>query len=408
MKSFVSKAQKFYEEERNRRMSENFDIEEFGLPRIVVVGCGGSGNNTINRLKQLGVDGVNTIAINTDKQHLLSIRADKKVLIGRTLTKGLGAGGYPEIGRKAAELARGTIEELLEGADLVFVCAGMGGGTGTGSVPVIAEIAKKQGAIVIGMVQTPFRVERARIFKAEEGLEELRKNADTVVVLDNNKLLEYVPNLPIEQAFSVMDQLVAETIKGISDTITKPSLMNIDFADVRAIMGQGGVAVMLVGEAKSQSKAKDVVKDCLNHPLLEVDYRGAKGSLIHISGGPDLTIKEAEEIVENLTFEIDSTANVIWGARISNELEGSVRVMAIMTGVTSPNIMAKESLSFKSYSKSSAFDERIFSKPQRRAEVRVRTARTTKASHPAPTARVRTKVKPLKASKLSVRGIDFL
>jgi cell division protein FtsZ len=284
----------------------------------------------------------------------------------------------------------------------------MGGGTGTGSVPVVAEIAKKQGAIVIGMVQTPFRVERARIFKAEEGLEELRKNADTVVVLDNNKLLEYVPNLPIEQAFSVMDQLVAETIKGISDTITKPSLMNIDFADVRAIMGQGGVAVMLVGEAKSQSKSKDVVKDCLNHPLLEVEYRGAKGALIHISGGPDLTIKEAEEIVQNLTFEIDSTANVIWGARISNELEGSVRVMAIMTGVTSPNIMSGESEPVRTIERMEsrqAFDERIFSKPPRKVE---RYAKSYAKTYTATPARVRTKVKPLKASKLSVRGIDFL
>jgi cell division protein FtsZ len=403
MKSFVSKAQKYYEEERSRRQKDNFEIEEFGLPRIVVVGCGGSGNNTVNRLKQLGVDSVSTIAINTDKQHLLMIKADKKVLIGRSLTKGLGAGGYPEIGRKAAELARGTIEELLQGADLVFVCAGMGGGTGTGSVPVVAEIAKKQGAIVIGMVQTPFRVERARIFKAEEGLEELRKHADTVVVLDNNKLLEYVPNLPIEQAFSVMDQLVAETIKGISDTITKPSLMNIDFADVRAIMGQGGVAVMLVGETKSQSKSKAVVEDCLNHPLLEVDYRGATGALIHINGGPDLTIKEAEEIVENLTFEIDSRANVIWGARISDELEGSVRVMAIMTGVTSPNIISKEESLTRTYKKTEpmfeTFDDRIFSKSQ---------AKKVEKSYMTPPTKVHAKVKPLKASKISVMGIDFL
>jgi cell division protein FtsZ len=342
MKSFVSKAQMFYERERIERSKDNFDIEEFGTPKIVVVGIGGSGNNTVNRLKNIGVDGVTTIAVNTDKQHLLIVRADKKVLIGRSLTKGLGAGGYPEIGRKAAELARGTLEDLLKDADMVFICAGMGGGTGTGAAPVIAEVAKKQGAIVIGMVQTPFRVEKARIWKAEEGLEELRKQADTVVVLDNNKLIEYVPNLPIEQAFSVMDQLVAETIKGVSNTITQPSLMNIDFADVKAVMGEGGVAVMLVGESKSQSKAKDVVRDCLNHPLLEVDYRGATGALVHISGGPDLTIKEAEEIVENLTFEIDSKANVIWGARIEKESEGVVRVMAIMTGVRSPNILSKE------------------------------------------------------------------
>lgn len=391
MKSIVSKAQMYYERERQQRCKDNFDIEEFGLPRIVVVGCGGSGNNTVNRLKNIGVDGVTTIAINTDKQHLLMIKADKKVLIGRSLTKGLGAGGYPEIGRKAAELARGTLEELLKDADMVFVCAGMGGGTGTGAAPVVAEIAKKQGAIVIGMVQTPFRVERARIWKAEEGLEELRKHADTVVVLDNNKLLEYYPNLPIEQAFSVMDQLVAETIKGITDTITKPSLMNIDFADVKAVMGHGGVAVMLVGEAKSQNKAQEVVKDCLNHPLLEVDYRGATGALIHITGGQDLTIKEAEDIIENLTFEIDSKANVIWGARIDRDLEGAVRVVAIMTGVKSPNILSMEEEFEKPFERAKVYslDEKIHS--------------VTPKTTPKQTA----KIKPLKP-KMSVMGIDVL
>lgn len=391
MKSIVSKAQVYYERERQQRCKDNFDIEEFGLPRIVVVGCGGSGNNTVNRLKNIGVDGVTTIAINTDKQHLLMIKADKKVLIGRSLTKGLGAGGYPEIGRKAAELARGTLEELLKDADMVFVCAGMGGGTGTGAAPVVAEIAKKQGAIVIGMVQTPFRVERARIWKAEEGLEELRKHADTVVVLDNNKLLEYYPNLPIEQAFSVMDQLVAETIKGITDTITKPSLMNIDFADVKAVMGHGGVAVMLVGEAKSQNKAQEVVKDCLNHPLLEVDYRGATGALIHITGGQDLTIKEAEDIIENLTFEIDSKANVIWGARIDRDLEGAVRVVAIMTGVKSPNILSMEEEFEKPFERAKVYslDEKIHS--------------VTPKTTPKQTA----KIKPLKP-KMSVMGIDVL
>ncbi len=345
MKSFIREAQEFYRRELDTRR-DNFSIEEFGTPNIVVVGCGGSGNNTINRLKNIGVDGVTTIAVNTDRQHLEMIKADKKVLIGRSITKGLGAGGYPEIGRKAAELARGTLEDLLAGANLVFVCAGLGGGTGTGSAPVIAEVAKKQGAIVIGMVQTPFKVERARIDKAKEGLTELKEHADTVIVLDNNKLVEYVPNLPIEQAFSVMDQIISETIKGITDTITKPSLMNIDFADVRAIMEHGGVAVMLVGEAKSQNKANEVVRDCLSHPLLEVDYRGATGALIHISGGPDLTIKEAEEIVNDLTFEISDSAMVIWGARISKEFEGLVRVTAIMTGVHPKRVFKEEEVGY--------------------------------------------------------------
>ncbi len=331
MKSIVSKAQMFLEQERLGKFPE--EIKDFETPKIVVVGCGGSGNNTVHRLSNMGIDSAVTIAINTDKQHLLRTKADKRVLIGRSITRGLGAGGFPEIGRKAAELARSVLEELLSDSDMVFVCAGMGGGTGTGAAPVVADVAKKQGAIVIGFAQMPFRVERARIQKAINGLQEFKDVCDTVVVLDNNKLLEYYPNLPIDAAFSVMDQLIAETIKGLSDTITKPSLVNIDFADVKAIMGHGGVAIMLVGEAKSQDKANAVVRDCLSHPLLDVDYRGATGALVHISGGYDLTLKEAEEIISNLTFEIDEYANVIWGARIDKEFEGFVRVVSIMTGI---------------------------------------------------------------------------
>lgn len=343
VQSIVQEALKHTEKEKEYRHSiavnDEFDI--LGQPRIMIVGCGGAGNNTINRLYNMGIEGAETVAINTDKQHLDLIRADKKILVGKTLTRGLGAGGYPEIGAKAAELARGTLEEIFKNADLVFVTAGMGGGTGTGVAPVVAEIAKEQGAIVVGMVSSPFRVERARAVKAEEGLEEFRRAADTVIVLDNNRLLEYVPNLPIDQAFSVMDQIISETVKGITETITQPSLINIDYADIRAIMGCGGVAVMLVGESKNQDKSNDVVRAALNHPLLDVDYRGATGSLVHITGGPDLSLKEAEEIAASLTYELSSSANVIWGARISNEFEGKVRVMAIMTGVQSAQVLGR-------------------------------------------------------------------
>lgn len=321
----------YLEQERKRQLEE--EEKDFENPKIVVVGVGGSGNNTINRLSTIGIDGATTIAVNTDKQHLLRTKADKRVLIGRSITRGLGAGGYPEIGRKAAELARNVLEELLSDADMVFVCVGLGGGTGTGAAPVIADIAKKQGAITISFAQMPFKVERARIEKALAGLNELKDVCDTVILLDNNKLLEYYPNLPINAAFSVMDQLIAETIRGLTDTITKPSLVNIDFADVKAVMGHGGVSVMLVGEAKAQEKAQAVVRDCLSHPLLDVDYRGATGALVHVSGGNDLTIKEAEEIVSNLTFEISPNANVIWGVRVEDEFENYVRVVAIMTGI---------------------------------------------------------------------------
>ncbi len=345
MESFVQEALKYTEMEREYRndKGENTagaDFEDFGLPRIKIVGCGGAGNNTINRMYNIGIDGVETIAVNTDKQHLDVIKADKKILVGRSLTRGLGAGGFPEIGKRAAELARSTLQEVLKDTDLLFITAGMGGGTGTGTAPIVAQVAREQGAIVVGMVSTPFKVERARMVKAEEGIADLRAAADTVIVLDNNRLLEMVPNLPLEQAFSVMDQLISETIKGISETITRPSLINLDFADVKAIMNAGGVAVMLVGETKSQNKV-DVVKAALDHPLLDVDYRGATGALVHITGGPDLTLSEAENIAESLTYEMDSHANVIWGARIQKDYEGKVRVLAILTGVQSPQVVGK-------------------------------------------------------------------
>jgi cell division protein FtsZ len=335
MESLISKAMQHAQETR----TTNVEMDTFGEPKIVIVGCGGAGGNTISRLHRIGVKGAETIAINTDKMALDLVEADKKLLIGKSITRGLGAGGYPEVAEKCAEQARNKLEELLQGADLVFITAGMGGGTGTGSAPVVADVAKKLGAIVVGMVSTPFNVERARLIKGDEGLDRLRKKSDSVIVLDNNRLLKYVPNLPIDQAFSVMDQLIAETVKGISETITQPSLINLDYADVKATMGHGGVAVMLYGEAKNADGPAALVNATMNHPLLDVDYRGATGALVHITGGPDLTLKHAEEVAEGLTYELDSHANVIWGARVNPDFEGRCRVMAIMTGIQSPQVM---------------------------------------------------------------------
>ncbi len=319
-------------------------VGDFEGPKIVVVGVGGAGNNSVNRLARIGISGAELIALNTDKQHLNLLHDSlTKLLIGQSVTRGLGAGGYPEVGAKAAEVSRAAIAQLLEDADLVFLTAGMGGGTGTGAAPIVADIAKEQGAIVIAMVTFPFLLERARIKKAEEGIERLRKVADTVVIIDNNRLVELVPNLPMEQAFSVADEVIARAVKGITETITVPSLINLDYADVRAIMGSGGVSLISVGESKGHNKVDEAVQDTLKNALLDVDYRGAKGALIHITGGPDLTLGEANEIGEKLTEEIDPNAQVIWGARIVPEYEGRVEVIAIFTGVKSPHIKGKPS-----------------------------------------------------------------
>lgn len=348
MDSIIRDALEYAEKEKELRCSIDVDgaidgLDGCGQAIIKVIGCGGAGNNTLNRLAELGVDGAELIAINTDAQHLQIIEADKKILVGSKLTKGLGAGGDPAKGRKAAESAQEKLKEHIKNADLVFITAGMGGGTGTGVAPVVANIAKECGAIVIGMISTPFRVERERLIKAEMGLHDLRRACDTVIVLDNQKLLKLVPHLPMNQAFSVMDQIISETVKGISETITKPSLINLDFADVKAVMSCGDTSMMLVGEGKGSNKAEDVVKNALNNQLLEVDAQGAKGALIHITGGPDLTLEEANSIAENLTYELDAEANVIWGARLRDDYEDRVRVLAILTGVRSPQIMGRKS-----------------------------------------------------------------
>ena len=222
--------------EKTSKVAED-KLEEFGTPKIMVVGVGGAGCNAVNRLANLGVAGAQLVAVNTDKQHLAIINDEiTKILIGKAVTRGLGAGGYPEIGAKAAEVSRPALEEVLDGVDMLFLSAGMGGGTGTGAAPIIGEIAKEQGAIVIAIVTYPFALEKARLVKAEDGIEALRKASDTVVVIDNNRLVELVPNLPIQDAFRVADEVTARAVRGITETITQPSLINLDYADVRSIM----------------------------------------------------------------------------------------------------------------------------------------------------------------------------
>jgi cell division protein FtsZ len=226
------------------------------------------------------------------------------------------------------------------GADLVFVIAGLGGGTGTGSAPVVARLAKERGAIVVAMVTTPFHLERARIFVAEEGLEALRCFTDTAIVMDNNRLLECAPHLPVEHAFSVVDQIIADIVQGLCETLTSPSLINLDYADVCTIMRSGGASFMFVGEGKMKSSPEKIVRTALKNPLLDVDYRGAGACLLHMTGGPDMTMKEAAAIAGALTQELDPRANVIWGARIRPDFTGKVRLMAIITGVKSAQVLA--------------------------------------------------------------------
>lgn len=325
-----------------QKQSGKFE-DDFSMPRIVVVGTGGAGCNSINRLARAGIKGADLIAINTDKVHLGSIsEAAKKVLIGSSITRGLGAGGYPEVGAKAADVSRDALEKILDRTDLMFLTAGMGGGTGTGSAPVLANIGKKVGSIVIGIVTYPFALERARLEKADQGLAALSNETDTIIVIDNNRLVEIVPNLPIDQAFNVADEIIARAVRGITETIMTPSLVNLDFADVRAVMTNGGVSMIAVGEAKGTNRVEEVVKNTLSHALLDVDYTGATGVLLHVTGGPDMTLGECNEIGERLTERVDPHATVIWGARIDPQMEGKIEAIAIFTGIKSPYVLGRQ------------------------------------------------------------------
>ncbi|WP_456482566.1 cell division protein FtsZ [Methanopyrus sp.] len=317
---------------------ELMEVLERARARILVVGVGGAGNNTATRLKEEGIEGAEVIAVNTDAQDLVSCKADQKVLIGYELTRGLGAGGDPRVGEEAAKEDVEKIKEVVEGADMVFVTCGLGGGTGTGAAPVIAEVARKEGALTIGVVTLPFSVEgKRRIENALEGLERLKQVADTCIVIPNDRLLEIVPDLPIAAAFKVADEVLINAVKGITEMITRPGLMNLDFADVKAVMEDGGFALIGIGEAEndseSGSRAVQAVENALNNPLVDVEVSGATGALVNIVGGKDLTLKEAEEVVELVASELSEDATVIWGAQIDEDLNDVLRVTVIVTGI---------------------------------------------------------------------------
>jgi cell division protein FtsZ len=322
--------------------SINFDELKAGKASIKVIGMGGCGSNMVTWLFNKGINGAMVYAANTDALHLSVTKADEKILIGKELTRGLGAGGQPNKGREAAKESLVDLKKTVSGSDMIFVLAGMGGGTGTGAAPVVAQLAKETGAVVIGVVTMPFEAEKARIDKAEFGLQELREATDTCIVLDNNRLVDIAGQLPLEQAFAVANELVSTMVKGIVETITLPSLINLDYADVSSIMKNGGVAVIGIGESDAADRVTEAVKQALTHPLLDVDYKGASGALVHITCGPDLKLEEFDVIGRTVSENLSHDAQVIIGARISKDFVGKVRVITIMTGVKSPYVLGRE------------------------------------------------------------------
>lgn len=324
--------------------SINFDELRAGKASIKVFGCGGAGGNAVTWLFNKGITGATIYAVNTDALHLSITKADEKILIGKELTRGLGAGGQPTRGREAAKESLTELKKAVSSADMVFILAGMGGGTGTGCAPVIGQLAKETGSIVIAVVTMPFECEKARHDKAEFGLQELTEVVDTAIIIDNNRLVDIAGNLPMEQAFAVANELVSTMIKGIVETITLPSLINLDYADVSTIMKNGQIAVIGVGEADTQARVEEAVRQALTHPLLDVDYRGATGALIHVTCGPDFRLEEFSGVGELVTENLAPDAMVIIGARINKEFANKVRVITIMTGVKSPYILGRSSM----------------------------------------------------------------
>ncbi len=317
----------------------NYESDLF-KPRISVFGVGGGGSNTVNRIAKIGVRGANLIALNTDNKHLKTLDTSiKRILIGAQLTRGLGAGGFPDIGAKCAQYSKMDIENEIKDSNLIFIAAGMGGGTGSGAAPVVAEIAKELGAVVVSIVTFPFALERIRIETAKKAINELKKNSDTLIIIDNQRLVTMYPNLQLDQAFKVADEVTSHAVIGISETIATPSLINLDFADFRSIMKNSGLAMISVGEGSGQNKVEDVIKSTLNNKLLDVNYEGVKGILLNVIGGEDLTLGEANEIATGITASASPNAEVIWGARIDPRYNQKVEVVAIFTGVKSPSIL---------------------------------------------------------------------
>jgi cell division protein FtsZ len=332
---------------RGQRTTEEIEIEKVANDLSVcikLVGCGGAGSNTVNRCIEDKLEGVSTLALNTDAKHLLSVKAGKKILVGKTLTHGLGAGARPEVGERATMENAQDIKSYLQEAQIVFVTAGMGGGTGTSSSFVTARLAKELGALTIGIVTMPFKSEgELRMENAVQGLSRLSKVCDTTIVIPNDTLIELVPRLPVQAAFKVADELLLQTIRGLTEMLTRAGLVNVDYADLKTILNEGGVSLIGVGESDitSGDRMDEAVEEAVDSPLLgKLDLGDARGALIRVVGGPDMTIEEGARAAEIVTQRVRNDARVIWGCSVEEEMEKRVRVLLIATGARSQYVLA--------------------------------------------------------------------
>ncbi|MFY9606852.1 MAG: cell division protein FtsZ [Thermoplasmata archaeon] len=328
------------DDEEIRKIAAQLDVS------IKIIGCGGGGSNTINRCVEAGITGAQLCAINTDAKHLLAIHAPKKILIGKNITRGLGAGAIPQVGEAAAKENEREIRDFIQGANIVFVTAGMGGGTGTGSAHFAARLAKEQKALTIGVVTLPFKAEGdVRMENALDGLERLRRLCDTTIVIPNDKLLELVPKLPVDAAFKVADEVLMQTIRGLTEIITKPGLVNLDYSDILTVMNEGGVAFVGIGESEEadpEDRVEAAIEEALNSPLLgEIELKDSKGALIRVVGGPDMTVSEAQKAAEIVGQRIAKHARLIWGCSIDPSVESTVKILLIVTGARSDAFLSQ-------------------------------------------------------------------
>jgi cell division protein FtsZ len=306
--------------------------------KIKVVGCGGAGNNTVSRLMQMGIKNVETIAINTDALDLLYTDANKKILIGKETTRGLGAGADISVGKKAAEEQRDEIKNAIKGADLLFLTAGLGGGSGSGSLPLVAQLAKEMNILTIAVVTLPFLMEgRHRAENARIALEELEQYVDTLIVIQNEKLLEIVPNLTLAEAFKFADEILANAVKGIVDVVMNPGLVNVDFADLKTIIKEGKFGVIGMGESDTEKRAIEAAEKAISHPLLNIEISNGKAALIDIMSDPSITVKESQKVIETVASRLSEDAKIIWGVQIDKNLNGKLKTLVVITGLEKPD-----------------------------------------------------------------------